>query len=159
MRVLFFGRRWRAISPPPSQRQAASLIRSACAPGGEAARHLPARGEGDTVYRDARQYLVDGDVKRFYDSAQWQQLRREVLELDHQECQRCKAMGRHRRADRVHHVHAAKARPDLALSIWYEGEGGERLRNLVSLCFDCHEREHPNRFGEKKEPLTKEWWG
>lgn len=108
------------------------------------------------MYPDARRYLISGEPKKFYDSAEWQRLRLQVLEIDHRECQKCKERGRHTRADRVHHVNEAMRRPDLALSIWY----GEGERNLISLCHSCHELIHSNRFPRKefKPPLTDEKW-
>ena len=112
------------------------------------------------MYPDARRYLLTGEAKKFYDSADWQHLRLQVLEMDHRECQHCKEKGRHTRADRVHHVNEALKRPDLALSIWYTNGQGEQQRNLVSLCHSCHEAVHCNRFPKKepRPPLTEERW-
>lgn len=108
------------------------------------------------MYPDARRHLVSGDRKKFYDSADWQRVRAQVLELDHYQCQRCRERGRYARADRVHHVHEAARRPDLALSVWC----GEGERNLISLCHSCHEAVHWDRFPrrEPKPPLTEEKW-
>ncbi len=39
------------------------------------------------------------------------------------------------RAQMVHHIIPISERPDLALN----------LSNLRSLCYECHEREHPER--------------
>jgi len=111
------------------------------------------------MFLDARRYITEGNYKKFLDSAEWLNKRKEVFELDHHECVRCKAEGRHTRADRVHHVNEAKYRPDLALSIWYETGDGELKRNLISVCFECHEKYHPERLKiARHEPLTEEKW-
>lgn len=75
--------------------------------------------------------------------------------MDHYECQHCKAAGRYRRAEIVHHVKHLRDRPDLALSIW---DGDER--QLVSVCKPCHEAEHPEslRKWETVQPVTTERW-
>lgn len=91
----------------------------------------------------------------FYKSKEWKKLRAAVLKLDHYECQQCKKEGRYSKAQTVHHVHHVKDRPDLALTYMHEGK-----RNLVSLCRECHNKAHPEKFRkwERKEPLTPERW-
>ncbi len=93
---------------------------------------------------------------QFYKSAAWKRRRAEILKLDRNECQMCKAEGRYSRAVTVHHVHHLKDRPDLALS--FRDEEGQR--NLVSLCKQCHNKVHPEKFRTYtyKEPLTPERW-
>ena len=120
---------------------------------------MPKNG-GDYMYPDARRHLISGDKKKFYDSADWQHVRAQVLELDHHQCQRCRDEGRYTRADRVHHINEAMARPELALSIWYVGGDGEQRRNLISLCPRCHEAVHGHKFilTKPKPPLTVERW-
>lgn len=103
--------------------------------------------------------LIENDnADAFYHWKEWEQLRLEVLRLDHNECQMCKGKGRYRKAIIVHHVKHLKDRPDLALSIWDNGE-----RQLVSVCKQCHEDLHPERtiqyrYEKKAEPLTEERW-
>lgn len=102
--------------------------------------------------------LEAGEEARFYDSRAWRRLRREVLRLDSNECQRCKSLGRYRRGAIVHHVQHLADRPDLALSIW-DPETGER--QLVTVCKDCHEALHPEslrQFRVAVEPVTAERW-
>ena len=95
------------------------------------------------------------DIHRFYVWGPWKKVRREVLQMDHGECQRCKAKKIYTKATTVHHVNYVKKHPDMALEIWYEWHG-VRKRNLVSLCHDCHEAVHGYRKPEKKETLTEE---
>ena len=105
--------------------------------------------------------MDDGNPLVFYTSYGWKKKRREVLALDHYECQRCKARGRYSRATMVHHVKHLRDRPDLALSVWDVEPDGTRVRQLVSLCGACHEAEHPERFKRCKpraKPLTEERW-
>lgn len=97
------------------------------------------------------------DIHRFYVWGLWKKVRREVLQMDHGECQRCKAKKIYTKATTVHHVNYVKKHPDMALEIWYEWHG-VRKRNLVSLCHDCHEAVHGYRKPEKKETLTEERW-
>ena len=97
------------------------------------------------------------DIHRFYVWGPWKKVRREVLQMDHGECQRCKEKKIYTKATTVHHVNYVKKHPDMALEIWYEWHG-VRKRNLVSLCHDCHEAVHGYRKPEKKETLTEERW-
>jgi 5-methylcytosine-specific restriction endonuclease McrA len=97
------------------------------------------------------------DIHRFYVWGPWKKVRREVLQMDHGECQRCKAKKIYTKATTVHHVNYVKKHPDMALEIWYEWNG-VRKRNLVSLCHYCHEAVHGYRKPEKKETLTEERW-
>lgn len=102
--------------------------------------------------------IAQGDVDSFYSWKAWKRLRKEVLRLDHYECQLCKAKGRYRRAEIVHHVRHLKDRPDLALSIW---DGTER--QLVSVCKRCHEEMHPESMegrlpALKREDVPEERW-
>lgn len=97
------------------------------------------------------------DIHRFYVWGPWKKVRKKVLQMDHGECQRCKAKKIYTKATTVHHVNYVKKHPDMALEIWYEWHG-VRKRNLVSLCHDCHEAVHGYRKPEKKETLTEERW-
>lgn len=107
------------------------------------------------------QRLIDSDgTDSFYHWPKWEKLRTKVLQLDHYDCQRCKARGRHSRAVVVHHVKHIKDRPDLALSL-YDPDTHER--QLVSLCKVCHEEVHPERIAKwkykaAKKQLTLERW-
>ena len=93
----------------------------------------------------------------FYVSWDWKKLRRKILAIDKHECQHCKARGRYKRADTVHHVKPREEYPELELEIYYVDKDGDKKRNLISLCRECHEAEHNHR-REIKEPLTPERW-
>ena len=100
--------------------------------------------------------VSSGQSDKFYSWRVWDHRREEVLKLDRYECQICKAKGRYRKASIVHHVKHLKDRPDLALSIW---DGQER--QLVSVCKECHENEHPEsqrKYLPAAIPLTEERW-
>lgn len=101
--------------------------------------------------------LIDqGREDLFYHWGEWVRVRAEVLRMDHQECQLCRAKGRYRRAKIVHHVKHLRQRPDLALSIW---DGEER--QLLSVCKTCHEQLHPEsrrQCAKRMAPVTEERW-
>lgn len=94
-------------------------------------------------------YLKTYD-ERFYKTYTWKQKRKEILVRDNFECQKCKSLGSMRRATTVHHIKEYKFFPSLALTD----------ENLISLCRDCHEEEHPDRLKnfEKQEPIHGERW-
>ncbi len=92
----------------------------------------------------------------FYHWGEWRHLRTKVLQMDHQECQLCRAKGRYRRAKIVHHVKLLRERPDLALSVWDNEE-----RQLLSVCKTCHELLHPEsrkQYAMRTAPVTEERW-
>ncbi len=107
---------------------------------------------------DLDEYIHNGKAENFYTWAEWTKIRKEVLRLDHYECQMCKQSGKHTKAEIVHHVNHLKNRPDLALRIY--DENGKR--NLISLCRACHEAEHPERrkafLSAQQQTITKERW-
>lgn len=73
----------------------------------------------------------------FYDSQRWKRARAAALLRDGYQCRECRRYGRTRQADIVHHVQHVEDRPDLAY----------RLDNLVSLCRECHNKQHPEKGG------------
>ena len=103
-------------------------------------------------------FIATGNVHKFYTSPAWERLRAEVLREDRHECQHCKARGCYTRANTVHHVMHVRDHPELALSRYYMDERGKPQRQLVSLCFACHEKEHEKERGKTEEPLTPERW-
>lgn len=109
-----------------------------------------------------RELLADGDEYKFYKSDEWLDLRADILDKQHNECEMCKAKGVYSRAVTVHHVNEIRDRPDLALSVTFIDGQGRVQRNLIALCFDCHNEVH-NRFKggwwkKKEKPLTEERW-
>ena len=97
------------------------------------------------------------DMHRFYVWGKWSRVRQQVLDMDKNECQDCKTHGRYTRATTVHHNQFVKKHPELALEIWYTFQG-EKYRNLVSLCHECHEARHGYRRRKEVQLLTEERW-
>ena len=106
--------------------------------------------------------IAAGDVLPFYKCAAWLHVRDEVRKLDRYECQLCKARGRYKRAQLVHHVNHLKNAPEKALDIWYITKENTAERNLLSVCRDCHENVcHPERIRKnntKPKFTTPERW-
>lgn len=103
--------------------------------------------------------LAAGISDRFYDWPEWKRVRRETLNMDHNECQVCRSCHRVGPANLVHHVKHLKDRPDLALSI-FDPDTGQR--QLLSVCRACHEILHPERMQRDITSvvplLTEERW-
>ena len=82
----------------------------------------------------------------FYHTAAWKRVRAVALSRDNGMCQKCMERFRAgygvrpRRARMVHHIIPVEERPDLALD----------LNNLVSLCWECHNEEHPEKGGHSQ---------
>lgn len=104
-----------------------------------------------------KECIRQDDLHSFYVSGLWKRIRKEVLKMDHNECQRCKARKIYTKATTVHHVNHVKQHPELALEIWYVWKGRTR-RNLISLCHDCHEAVHGYRKLKEGKLLTEERW-
>lgn len=84
----------------------------------------------------------------FYNSTEWKNKRKEILQRDHYECQWCKEEGRVTLADEslleVDHIKELEYHPELALD----------NDNLRTLCKDCHNKRHERmnyRHTNKKE--------
>lgn len=102
--------------------------------------------------------IKDGDVHPFYVWKKWLAERAFVLECDNNECQRHRERGRFCPAVVVHHRLHLRAAPQFALSMWRQ-DGGVWVRQLESLCKECHDEEHPERLIKKIRPaLTPERW-
>lgn len=84
---------------------------------------------------------MNDELRRFYNSTAWKRKRRWILMRDGLACQLCRAAGRIRPAEVVHHVKDAEHYPELRLA-----DG-----NLLSLCAACHERVHGRAPGGKRE--------
>lgn len=96
-------------------------------------------------------------IKKLYWTKAWKRLRKEIIKYDHNECQLCKANGTHRTATMVHHVKHLENNLSLGLSTTYEDEDGKTYRQLISLCDDCHDCQHP-KDQDPREILTEERW-
>lgn len=126
-------------------------------PAGDSAAHMTVVGISPLLLNKLVTLIQAGEEYKFYSWPEWRDRRREVLRLDHYECQRCKVLKRkYTKAKIVHHVKHLKDRPDLALSIF---DGNQR--QLVSVCKDCHEELHPEsqrQFRTLAVPITEERW-
>lgn len=101
----------------------------------------------------------------FYKNKLWIDLKNEVLREQHNECQECKINGKIINgkkqfiveAETVHHEKHVKDYPQYALSKWIIIRG-QKIRQLVALCNDCHNKKH-KRFGyNDKKYLNEERW-
>ena len=114
--------------------------------------------------------LIEIDrLDKFYKGKHFKNLKREVMREQHYECQYCKDKGKLtivrediKRSGVVHHVKEVREFPHLALSKYYIDDKGQRQRQLVVCCNECHEQIH-KRFcaREYKRPinaLTEEKW-
>ncbi|MEK5524131.1 HNH endonuclease [Heyndrickxia sp. FSL W8-0423] len=92
------------------------------------------------------EYKTREQKRKFYDGKAWKQLREEVKQRDHYECQECKRQGRvtidtneySESAKRkkiqlvVDHIKELEDHPELALD----------MENLETLCVNCHNKKH-----------------
>lgn len=70
----------------------------------------------------------------------------------------CKAKGYYSRSTVCHHVNYIRLHPELALEKYYKDDEGNVKRNLISVCFACHEDIHRWVQKEATIPLTEEKW-
>lgn len=98
-----------------------------------------------------RDLIKSGNVHPFYVWGKWATERAHVLKQDKNECQHCKSKGRYKRAALVHHVKHLRDAPHLALAMWRQNDMGVWVRQLESLCDDCHADEHPERLRQYKK--------
>lgn len=82
------------------------------------------------------------DLRAFYNHWEWRKLSKQIIEENHNECWLCKQKGRVSRAVLTHHVNPLKNRPDLAYSRTYTDDKGRLQKQLIPLCWLCHERIH-----------------
>lgn len=120
--------------------------------------------------------MTDKEINAFYHSASWKNVRRQVLDEQHWECQQCRREGRLtllcRKSERtrqigrvkfsranVHHNKELRLYPELRLSKFYVDTDGQVKRNLEAICDDCHNQEH-ERFqkAEEKSQINEEKW-
>ena len=101
--------------------------------------------------------LTQGKIDDFYKSKYWRKLRKEVLKEQKEKCQECLKLGKITKANTVHHVQFVDKHPELALSKFYIHKG-KQYRNLICVCPDCHNKLHPEKHKQKKEPINEERW-
>ncbi len=102
-------------------------------------------------------WCIKNDIHRFYTWSKWLKVRGEVLKEDKYECQDCKEKGIYTKATTVHHDNFVRKHPELALEKNYVYDGKTK-RNLISLCFNCHEARHGYRKKNKHKLITEERW-
>lgn len=103
--------------------------------------------------------LIKADkVELFYYTDDWKELREDVLDFFHYECQECLKKGDYVKADCVHHVMEVRHYPALALSRYYTDGKGQKQYNLIPLCNSCHNNAHPEKLikNTQKEKFTNE---
>lgn len=106
-----------------------------------------------------RQLIRENKIIEFYKSDDWLELRADVLESFHNECQECLKLGKVTMAECVHHVNHVRRKPALALSRYYTDKDGNEQYNLVPLCNVCHNLQHPEKLSNKTDKFTnKERW-
>lgn len=106
-------------------------------------------------------YLIKiGEVFRFYKTKEWLKLKQEVLREQHFECQICKHKGKYTRADTVHHIKFVRIHPQFALSKTYIDNKGKEKINLIAICKECHNKEHPEKLKSrcKTKFMNDERW-
>lgn len=89
-----------------------------------------------------RRLIRENKVAEFYQTDEWKDLRQDVLDFFHNECQDCLDEGIYTRAECVHHVNEVRVRPELALSRYYIDKDGKQQYNLRPLCNVCHNITH-----------------
>ncbi|HEQ3553578.1 HNH endonuclease [Bacillus subtilis] len=77
----------------------------------------------------------DQEARSFYKSKAWHKCRQAVLRRDNYLCQDCLSNKRITQAETVHHIEELRDHPEKALD----------ASNLVSLCFSCHNKRHPEK--------------
>ncbi len=85
---------------------------------------------------------------KFYKTSAWIRKRKNILQRDNFECQKCKEKGQQMQAQTVHHIVHLRDNKELAL----EDE------NLLSVCGPCHNELHPEKLLRKKTEIHSERW-
>ena len=102
-----------------------------------------------------RSFLIamkyESETNPFYLTPRWQRKRAAILRRDKYLCQECKRYGRMRDAKTVHHIKHLEDAPELA----FEDS------NLISLCYSCHNKMHPEKGiqGPRKYTMTGNAYG
>jgi 5-methylcytosine-specific restriction endonuclease McrA len=108
------------------------------------------------------QLIAEDKLVKFYQSKEWTTLRTKILQEHHYECLHCRQHGIITKAQTVHHVNHVKDRPDLALTQHIMDDDGNRIDNLIPLCNQCHNKEHPEKLlkyrTRTKKDITDERW-
>ena len=114
----------------------------------------------DYLIKWVNELAENNKIYKFYQSRQWRGLREDILIRSHNECYMCRSKGKITEATTVHHIYHLRKFPQYGLSEYIE-VNNERIRNLIPLCNECHNKEHPEKFSKarkKKKPITLERW-
>ena len=95
---------------------------------------------------EIKKLIKENNIAKFYNDRYWRRLSKQIIQEQHGECQYCRAKKKYSPAVLVHHVKELKKYPELAYSRFYIDEHGNSQRQLVALCQNCHEEQHPDRF-------------
>lgn len=93
-----------------------------------------------------RELMAEDKLYKFYKCREWMELRNQVLQMNHHECEDCRAKGIYTRAKLVHHEHEVRDYPEQALSMYYRDSSGQAHKNLWALCQNCHEVRHERMY-------------
>lgn len=106
-----------------------------------------------------KQLIETNRTDIFYNSRTWRNKAAAIKAIQNNECQYCKLKGKVASADIIHHVKHLRRYPELALKDFYIDEAGQKQRQLIACCFDCHEKIHGRRGKKHKKQYTnKEQW-
>lgn len=94
--------------------------------------------------------IETNNTHAFYVGYDWIKLTQEVRKEQHNECQKCKANGRYKPAEIVHHVRYLKKYPELAYSKFYYTADGTKHMQLMCLCDSCHKEVHSHDVKKNK---------
>jgi 5-methylcytosine-specific restriction enzyme A len=106
------------------------------------------------------EYKTKAQKFKFYNSKDWNTVRKQALMRDNYECQMCKRNGyvhvdskkvdgeRKKIELNVHHVKEIEHHPDLALE----------LDNTMTVCVPCHNLIHEKGFKPKEKEWDDEKW-
>lgn len=106
--------------------------------------------------------LKENKAYKIYKCAEFRHLKKRILEENNYECVMCKDNNMITRADTVHHIMEVKNHPELAFEEFYIDEDGNKQKNLIPLCFNCHNAIHkrygyrPNQTKDKVEEFVNE---
>lgn len=110
--------------------------------------HSAAQGMG-RVYLTLARIIELIEADKFYICREWKKKRLDILDRDNNECQKCKTVKHdYSKATTVHHIKHLKEFPELA----FEDD------NLISLCTECHNEEHPEKFRDFFKEQKKNRW-
>ena len=110
-----------------------------------------------------KELIAEDKMYKFYKSKYFQELRAEVLQKAHYECEICRSKGRITKATTVHHIYYVRNYPQYALSMYVIDKDGNRVQNLIAICNSCHNREHEEKLiksieRKKKDNIIEERW-